>query len=67
MKEPLLNICGCAQALVESMTAAGEAAAEGQVEAAERWPEISEEWWERLSPEGWGDATVTGAVAQSSG
>jgi hypothetical protein len=47
------------------MTAAGAAAAQEQADAAENWPDISEEMWERLSPEGWGGATVTGEQGNS--
>lgn len=34
-----------------------------RAEVAAKLPDISEEVWDRLSPEGWGNAVITGGLA----
>ena len=45
--------------------AASEAARPDLAVAAANWPSISADVWERLSPDGWGNAVVTGGPACS--
>ena len=53
------------QALLSMATAANDAARYDPARAVAKWPSISEEMWERLSPDGWNNAVVTGGPACS--
>ena len=53
------------QALLSMVTATTEAARYNRAHAAAEWPSISEDSWERLSPDGWSNAVVTGGPARN--
>jgi len=54
------------QALVDMAMTISEGTRYDTARAAQKWPSISEEMWERLSPDGWNNAVVIGGPACNS-